>query len=74
MSESSAGDSSAVKVLHWTDCKVYPFVCRSCGKTVNSTDSYTTEVLLYNNPPEGFIQCTPPNPQQELDLEGEPNG
>lgn len=68
MSESSAGNCSNLKILHWTDCKAYPFICRSCNKKVNSTDSYTDEAVLYNNPPDDFIQCTPLVAQQELDL------
>ena len=68
MSESSAGNCSNLKILHWTDCKAYPFICRSCNKKVNSSDSYTDEAVLYHNPPADFIQCTPQAAQQELDL------
>ena len=69
MSESSAGDSSAVKVIHWIDDKGDWLQCVACCKILSICDHTTDEVLLYNNPPDNFIQCTPPSTQQELDLD-----
>lgn len=45
--------------------------CAACGVHIDATNYRTDEAILYHNPPDDFIQCTPPSTQQELDLEGE---
>ena len=68
MSESSAGDSSGLHVIHYVDRKVDTRRCAACGKDTLGYHA-TDEVLLYSNPPDNFIPCIPPSPQQELDLD-----
>lgn len=68
MSESSAGNCSNLKILHYVDAKGDWLKCVACNKVLTIGEHITYEVLLYSNPPEDFIQCTPPAAQQELDL------
>tara|TARA_R110000744_G_scaffold372015_2_gene483387 strand:- start:27664 stop:27951 length:288 start_codon:yes stop_codon:yes gene_type:complete len=71
MSESSAGNCSNLKILHYPDDGdpwPNPRSCIACGKKLNALDHTTDEAVLYHNPPADFIQCTSQAVQQELDL------